>query len=88
MGVTIGLAEAKAKLSELVARVEAGATIVISRNGAPVVEMRPVKPVSAKEAVARIRAIGARIAKRNAAKAAWPEQGRRLREIAHNRHRR
>lgn len=38
----INLAEAKAHLSELVARAEAGETIQISRRGIPVVELRAV----------------------------------------------
>jgi len=45
----INLADAKAHLSELVARAEAGETIRISRRGRPVVELRavasPRKPV-------------------------------------------
>ena len=38
----INLADAKARLSELVARAEAGETIRISRGGRPVVELRAV----------------------------------------------
>jgi prevent-host-death family protein len=85
--MTIGVAEAKAKLSELVDRVETGDTIVISRNGEPVVEMRPIRRVSAAEAVKRLRTLRARIAKRNAGKPAWPGT-KRLRELAHEGHRR
>jgi prevent-host-death family protein len=87
MSMTIGVAEAKAKLSELVDRVETGDTIVISRNGEPIVEMRPIRRVSATEAVKRIRALRARIAKRNVGKPAWPG-AKRLRDLAHEGHRR
>jgi prevent-host-death family protein len=87
MNMTIGVAEAKAKLSELVDRVETGDTIVISRNGKPIVEMRPIRRVSPDEVVKRIRALRARIARRNADKPAWP--GRKpLRQLAHEGHRR
>jgi prevent-host-death family protein len=86
MNMTIGLAEAKARLSELVDRVETGETIVISRSGHPVAELRPMKTLSAQEAVERIRTLRARIAKRNARKAAWPGN-QRIRDIAHKGHR-
>jgi antitoxin (DNA-binding transcriptional repressor) of toxin-antitoxin stability system len=84
---TIGLADAKARFSEIVDRVEAGETVVISRNGDPIVEMRPLHRLSAAEAVEKIRAIGKRVAKRNAGKPAWPPEGESLRNVAHNRHR-
>jgi antitoxin (DNA-binding transcriptional repressor) of toxin-antitoxin stability system len=84
---TIGLAEAKAKLSELVDRVEAGATIVISRNGVPAVEMRPVTPVPVATTVARIRAMRARLAKRNKGKPPRPEPGAQPRNLGRRGHR-
>jgi prevent-host-death family protein len=40
---TIGLAEAKAKLSELVERAAAGETVEITRRGKPVAQIVPVK---------------------------------------------
>jgi prevent-host-death family protein len=41
----VSLAEAKAQLGELVARVEAGDTIAITRDGMPVAQLvAPVKP--------------------------------------------
>jgi prevent-host-death family protein len=40
---TISLAEAKARLSELVARVAAGETICITRRGKPVAQITPVQ---------------------------------------------
>lgn len=42
MEVRINIAEAKAKLSELVARAEAGETVVLARAGKPVVTLTPV----------------------------------------------
>ena len=84
--MTIGLAEAKARLSEMIDRVEAGETIIIARNSEPVAELRPLKRLTPAEAVARIRAIGKRVAKRNAGKAPWPAKGQRLRDVAHQRH--
>ena len=82
MNETIGLADAKARLSEVIARVEAGETIVIARNGTPVAEVRPIRRLTPAEAAARIREIGNRVAKRNAGKPAWPE-GRTLRQEMH-----
>ena len=43
MGIQINIAEAKAKLSELVARAEAGEEVVLARNGEPVVTLTPRK---------------------------------------------
>lgn len=42
---TMNIAEAKSKLSELVARAEAGEEVVIARNGKPSVRLQPVEPV-------------------------------------------
>ncbi len=42
MTIQINIAEAKAKLSELVARAEAGEEVVISRAGKPIVALRLV----------------------------------------------
>jgi prevent-host-death family protein len=38
------VAEAKAKLSELIDRAEQGEGVVITRHGKPVAEIRPVRP--------------------------------------------
>jgi prevent-host-death family protein len=55
--IQVNLAEAKAHLSELVARAEAGESIQISRRGVPVVQLirlsQPRKPID----VAALRAI-------------------------------
>ena len=87
MRSTIGLAQAKARLSEVIDRVLSGETIVIARNGEPVAELRPVRRESPEETVKRIRTIAKRVAKRNRAKEPWPETGRTVRELAHERHR-
>lgn len=42
MHFQINIAEAKSKLSELVARAEAGETIVLARAGKPAVTLQPV----------------------------------------------
>lgn len=87
MNETIGLAAAKAHLSELIDRVEAGETVIIARNGLAVAEVRPVRRVSPEDAVKKIRAIAKRVSKRNQGKEAWPGAGRTLRDIAHEQHR-
>jgi len=38
--------EAKAHFSEVLRRVEAGETVVVTRHNRPVVELRPVQPAS------------------------------------------
>lgn len=85
--MTIGLAEAKARLSEIIDRVEAGERIAIARNGQVVAELRPLRRLKPEEVVARIRAIGRRVAKRNERKRPWPPKGRSLRDVAHEGHR-
>ena len=42
---TCTVAEAKAHLSELLARVESGEELVITRRGRPVAQLSPVRPV-------------------------------------------
>ena len=42
----MNIAEAKAKLSELVARAEAGEEVVIARDGKPAVVLKPVTPAT------------------------------------------
>ncbi len=43
MNKTIGIAVAKARLFEIIDRVELGETIIIFRNGAPVAQLRPLE---------------------------------------------
>ena len=52
----IGIFEAKSRLSELVAAAESGETIVLTRNGRAVAELRPIVGEK-QQAVARIRAL-------------------------------
>ena len=44
MNETYSTYEAKAKLSEILRKVESGRTITISRRGEPIAEIRPVQP--------------------------------------------
>ncbi len=44
MTIQVNIAEAKAKLSELVARAEAGEEVVIARHGKPAVTLTPSQP--------------------------------------------
>ena len=55
---TVGAYEAKTHLSELLAKVEAGEEITITRHGAPVAKLVPVKKeVSVEERAAAIQRI-------------------------------
>ena len=85
---TMGLFEAKTHLSEVVARVEAGDEIVITRHNKPVariVAYEPVRPVDVDRrlrAVRRMQAIGAEVAVRGGPITqdeilAWIREGRR-----------
>jgi prevent-host-death family protein len=56
---TYSVAEAKARMSELLDRAEKGEKVVISRRGHPVVELAPVKPVKPGVDFARLRALRA-----------------------------
>lgn len=42
--ISVNVHEAKAHLSEYLARVEAGETVVICRRNKPVAELRPIRP--------------------------------------------
>ncbi len=44
MTIQMNIAKAKGKLSELVARAEAGEEVVLTRNGSPTVVLTPVAP--------------------------------------------
>jgi prevent-host-death family protein len=46
MTIQVNVAEAKAKLSELIARAEAGEEVIIARHGKPVVILTPKTPPS------------------------------------------
>ncbi len=49
MTVQVNIAKAKATLSELVARAEAGEEVVLARGGQPVVVLTPVQAAKAPE---------------------------------------
>ncbi|MDX2237440.1 MAG: type II toxin-antitoxin system prevent-host-death family antitoxin [Hyphomonadaceae bacterium] len=51
MAVQMNIAEAKAKLSELVARAEAGEEVVIARDGKPVATLVPTAQASKKTGI-------------------------------------
>ena len=51
---TVGSFEAKAKLAELLDKVEAGETVTITRRGRPVAQLVPVRSVDKRE---RMRAL-------------------------------
>jgi prevent-host-death family protein len=74
MNKTIGIAVAKARLFEIIDRVELGETIIIARNGAPVAQLRPLEQELLEDAK-RIRAIGQLVPKRNKGKQYWPLNG-------------
>lgn len=56
---TYSVAEAKARMSELLDRAEKGEKVVISRRGHPVAELAPTKPVKPGVNFARLRALRA-----------------------------
>jgi prevent-host-death family protein len=53
---SVGIFEAKNRLSELVSAAESGEVIVLTRNGRPVAELRPII-ADKQQAAARIRAM-------------------------------
>jgi prevent-host-death family protein len=65
---TVGAYEAKTHLSELLEKVEAGEEIIITKHGAPVAKLVPVKKeVSAEQraaAIRRIQKLGTRLSLR------------------------
>jgi len=62
---TVGAYEAKTHLSELLEKVEAGEEIIITKHGAPIAKLVPVKKEASVEeraaAVRRIQKLGARL---------------------------
>lgn len=59
--VTVNLAHAKAHLSELLDKVEAGEEVTITRRGRPVAEMRPAAPPKKPLPLERLAAFRARM---------------------------
>ncbi|MFN0023334.1 MAG: type II toxin-antitoxin system Phd/YefM family antitoxin [Parvularculaceae bacterium] len=64
MTIQVNVGEAKARLSELIARVEKGQEVIIARDNQPVVRLVLEQPdrVRAAEAVARIRELRRKMA--------------------------
>ncbi|MDQ2681874.1 MAG: type II toxin-antitoxin system prevent-host-death family antitoxin [Candidatus Eremiobacteraeota bacterium] len=56
---TMSIADVKANFSGLARQVEHGATVVVTRRGKPILEIRPSPRMSGDEAVAAIRAFRA-----------------------------
>ena len=54
---TVGAYEAKTHLSELLVRVEKGESIIITRHGTPIAELRPAGGKDGEAIVAAIKAI-------------------------------
>ena len=52
---TVGVHEAKTQLSDLLRRVEAGETVVITRRGVPVAELRAAPPAASDRLSAPLR---------------------------------
>lgn len=52
--VNVPVADAKNRLSELIARVEAGEQIAVTRRGKPVIRLMPVEAVDQKAQRARV----------------------------------
>lgn len=50
----ISLSDAKAKLTELVKRAEEGEEVILTRHGAPIARIEPVKTAIDKEAYRRV----------------------------------
>ena len=80
MSLVFNIGEAKTRLSELVARVEAGEDIVIARGNAPVAKLTRIRRADdAQSAIADILAARAGRAPASPAELlAWRDEGRRL----------
>lgn len=65
----VNLADAKARLSELVDRAEAGETVEIVRRGKPAARLSPPRPVKAVVDVAALRALARRLPRQRASAA-------------------
>lgn len=59
--VTVNLAQAKAHLSELLDKVEAGEEVIITRRGKPVASVRPAFPPKEPLPLAKLAAFRARV---------------------------
>lgn len=80
MTIQVNVGEAKTRLSELLARVEAGERVIIARGNEPIAELRPIVQGrrTAEEAIARIKARQARNQPTTVDEIlAWRDEGRR-----------
>ena len=59
MGKPVNIADAKAHLSELVARAEAGEEIILARSNRPVARLLPLAPAEPRRPGALLRYLGA-----------------------------
>jgi prevent-host-death family protein len=86
----IGAYDAKTNLPQLLDRVQKGERFVITKHGRPVAELVPVATRDAaqiREALARIRAVRARLKRRGVQLKALLRKGDSLRDLAHEDHR-
>lgn len=86
----IGAYDAKTNLPQLLDRVQKGERFVITKHGRPVAELVPVATRDAaqiREALARIRAVRARLKRRGVHLKALLRKGDSLRDLAHEDHR-
>lgn len=81
---TISLAEVKKNFSGLAAQVEGGATVVVTRRGEPILEIRPIALRTAKEAAASIKRFRERPGFDRSAP--FLREGETLRQYAHRDH--
>jgi len=63
MALTVNIGEAKARLSELIHKAEAGEEVVIAHAGRPVVRLAPVERANVKAVIAAMRAARAKFPK-------------------------
>lgn len=83
---SMSIAEVKANFSTLAREVERGVTVIVTRHGKPVLEMRPAQRLTADEAVAGIK----RFRKSEGFSSAGPllSRGERARDYLHRGHKR
>ena len=77
---TVGVFEAKTRFSALVADAQRGITTIVTKNGKPVAEIRPIarsKEEAWEEKLARIRKLRKKMNLSGKDVKAWIEEGRR-----------
>jgi prevent-host-death family protein len=79
MSITVNIGEAKARLSELVIRAEAGEDIIIARDNSPVARLSRLPRDDVRAAIEEIRAARAGLAPTSADEILqWRDEGRRF----------